>query len=309
MEFTNRSCSDWSEIAECLNEFSPPETAILNDGEIATKAWVFRGHRCSGYGLQPGIERAAASKSMEWPALETLVSSEFKARARTHLSAPLIPEDELTWLAVMQHYAIPTRLLDFSYSPFVGLYFAIRDGHDDLKRSHVRLWAIDAGAVNERFQRVAWKAAAQDRKGEVRGPIVASLHPDDFATDRDNMTGETEGLRALIDESLTATGRRRGELNRSGCVCVASPPAFNPRLVSQQGVFLINCAEGVNFGDSLTKMMKGCSGWGRTFDIPVELIPEIEGRLLQMNVHEQSLFPDLEGLAGLIRQKIRLQWK
>ena len=60
----------------------------------------------------------------------------------------------------------------------------------------------------------------------------------------------------------------------------------------------------------LTKMMGSHRGeWRKTFDIPVELIPEIERRLFQMNIHEQSLFPDMEGLAGLIRQKIRLHWK
>jgi hypothetical protein len=38
-------------------------------------------------------------------------------------------------------------------------------------------------------------------------------------------------------------------------------------------------------------------------------IPEIEGKLFQRNIHEQSLFPDMEGIAGLIRQKSRLNWK
>ncbi len=41
--------------------------------------------------------------------------------------------------------------------------------------------------------------------------------------------------------------------------------------------------------------MQARSEWRRTFDIPVDLLPEIEERLFQMNVHEQSLFPDLEG--------------
>lgn len=87
----------------------------------STPAWVARDgssvtHEAEGL---TSIEREALDKSMEWAALEALVLSEYIARARMHLSAPLIPSDEVTWLAQMQHYAIPTRLLDFTYSPFV----------------------------------------------------------------------------------------------------------------------------------------------------------------------------------------------
>jgi hypothetical protein len=55
--------------------------------------------------------------------------------------------------------------------------------------------------------------------------------------------------------------------------------------------------------------MSTCSGWFKTFDVAAGAISEIEQKLFQMNIHEQSLFPDMEGLAGLIRQKTRLHWK
>jgi hypothetical protein len=67
-------------------------------------------------------------------------------------------------------------------------------------------------------------------------------------------------------------------------------------------VFLFNCAQLLTFKESLFKMMQPCSGWCRTFDIADSAISEIEQRLFQMNIHEQSMFPDMEGLAGLIRQ-------
>jgi hypothetical protein len=118
---------------------------------------------------------------MDWSALEELVLFEFKARARMHLSAPLIPTDEITWLAQMQHYAIPTRLLDFTYSPFVALYFAMRNSHEKLlicqkesSRTHVRLWAVDASAVNTRFRRVTGKGRSGGSKegwGKERNKI------------------------------------------------------------------------------------------------------------------------------------------
>jgi len=305
----DRPCAGWAEIVECLEQFRPPEMTIDSEGEVTGTAWVFRGLKDSHYELEPVIEREAEAKSMQWAALEVPVSDEFKSRAHMHLSAPFIPEDELTWLAQMQHYGVPTRLLDFTYSPFVALYFAIRGGPEGSRGTNVRLWAIDARAVNRRFHTVALKALAAERRrrGKPTGHRV-SFAPDDCATDRDSLTTEIRGLPALIAESLSASGTRRGELNRQGCVCAASPPTFNPRLAAQQGVFLLNCAEKLSFKESLTKMMAPCSGWYETFDLTVDAVSEIEWRLFQMNIHEQSLFPDMEGLAGFIRQKTRLQW-
>lgn len=135
------------------------------------------------------------------------------------------------------------------------------------------------------------------------------MYPDDFATDRDAVTSETKGRAKLIEDALSATGIFRGELNRQGSVCAALPPEFNPRLASQQGVFLLSFAEGLSFRSSLHRMMSDCVGWSKVFDLASSAMDEVEERLFQMNIHEQSLFPDIDGLAGLIRQKARLQWR
>jgi len=55
-------------------------------------------------------------------------------------------------------------------------------------------------------------------------------------------------------------------------------------------------------------MMKGCKGWCRRIRFTKEILPEVEDRLFQMNIHDLSLFPDIEGLAGFVRQKARLLW-
>lgn len=242
----NRILSSWDEIAECLGGFPAPTTSIDCDSEageiVAKKAWVFRGLKSSCYELQPTIEREARSTNWRWSALEVHVSNEFKARARMHLSPPLIPDDELTWLALMQHYAIPTRLLDFTYSPFVALYFAIRVGHEGPARRHVRVWAVDSIAVNNRFDWIA-----RDKKF----PLLSIY--DIVPSQRDILTTEAQSLRDLIGRSMVATGRFKWELNRSGCICAVSPPASNPRLVNQQGIFLVNCAEDLVFQESLIR--------------------------------------------------------
>ena len=308
----SHNCSDWTEIVKCLEAFPSPEVTDA-EGDVMRTGWVFRGLADSTYSLKSAIERQAHSKDLTWLALERLVSMEFKSHARMHLGASLVPDrqDEFTWLAQMQHYGVPTRLLDFTYSPFVALYFAIREQKNDKRKPVVRLWAINETAVNDRFKQVASAAAAKEREraGESKYR-VASNNPDDFYSVGDSVGFEIQGLQTIISKSLLATGTYRAELERHGCVAIASPPAFNPRLASQQGVFLVNCAENLGFGKSLNKMMeRSKTEWCKRFDIAIDACPDIEQRLFQMNVHEQSLFPDIEGLAGFIRQKVRLHWK
>ena len=39
----------------------------------------------------------------------------------------MVPANRLEWLALMQHYGTPTRLLDFTRSPYVACYFALEE--------------------------------------------------------------------------------------------------------------------------------------------------------------------------------------
>jgi hypothetical protein len=301
-------CSDWSGVVGWFEDFPRPEVSS-NGSDVTSTSWVFRGLPDSRYDLEPSIVRH--DKSMSWFTLEKLVAQEFRSHARMHLTSALLPDagDEFTWLAQMQHYSVPTRLLDFTYSPFVALYFAMSGKGKDERRSHIRLWAVDADAVNNRFKNVTFSADYQARK-RAGEKIDRRVKVDDFYTEGDSVTSEILALQDLITESLLARGTRRGEMERQGCVAVASPRGFNRRLASQQAVFLVNCAENLELRESLNKMMESHRAeWCKALDIKTTEIPEIEQRLFQMNIHAQSLFPDMEGLARFIDQKMRLQWK
>ena len=47
--------------------------------------------------------------------------------------------------------------------------------------------------------------------------------------------------------------------------------------------------------------------WYKRFRVPAAQLTKIEGKLFQYNIHDLSLFPDTEGLAGFVKQKLRLQ--
>ncbi len=300
---------DWQSLADELYAFPPPTLTFGEDGDVTKNAWIFRGVGDAGFGLAPAIERHAAGTALTWSALEIEVAESFKSQANLYLTPP--SEGELAWLALMQHYGVPTRLLDFTFSPFVGLYFAARPytpSRDEEAPKFARLWAIDSNAIYARSVRIRARARQAERNRLGRRGVRASLHPDDAASERDLMKTEAGARRCIAEEVLAATRTFRSELERRGCVCVALPPSSNSRLASQQGVFLFNGTENLGFERSLATMM-GSNGqvkWCRAFDIPVGLLSEIETRLFQMNVHEQSLFPDIAGLVGVIKQRIRL---
>ena len=84
------------------------------------KGYVFRGVSDAGYRLLPKIGRYLPEVPME---LEKVSLEKFKLFSLPHLNHK--PKNDWDWLALSQHHGLATRLLDWTYNPFVATYFAV----------------------------------------------------------------------------------------------------------------------------------------------------------------------------------------
>lgn len=75
---------------------------------------------------------------------------EFKNRATHYFKDSYKLENEIEWIAHAQHFGIPTKLLDFSYSPMISLFFAVEKSFDRKDDSDSAIWFLNPYKLNEK---------------------------------------------------------------------------------------------------------------------------------------------------------------
>ena len=239
----------WTELQDALFADSWNDELRLHRSNFA-----FRGRVRAGDDLSTSLARLGGDPS----SIERALLRHF----RKYAARDAVPEDSTwNWLALAQHHGLPTRLLDWTYSPYVALHFATarRTGGD------AAVWMVDYVRAHELAPR------------KLRAQL------------------DEEGGNVFTTEMLNAVATDFGELDKLGddFVVFVEPPSFDERIVNQYALFSLMGGE----HGSLDAWLSSHPGVGRKLVIPAELRPEVRDKLDQANVTERVLFPGLDGLS------------
>src|SRR6266511_109532 len=107
--------------------------------------WAFRGQHHGEWPLETALARYLRDFGVDpraWTEQESRILRIFKRKAHQYLHQPPDLDDDFQWLALMQHHGAPTRLLDFTWSPYVAAFFALQR-----TRGLGAVWAINPRRV------------------------------------------------------------------------------------------------------------------------------------------------------------------
>ena len=248
-----RTPRSWTDILDALYAESWNSTL-----ERFRSPYAFRGLSCANHALSSSLIRLAGGADVR--TLELALLRNFRKYAVTEGSHA---DSIWDWLALGQHRGLPTRLLDWTYSPLVALHFAT-EAPEDYERDAV-VWCVNFVEANKRLpQRL-----------------------------RRIMT--REGSETLTIDMLSVFKELRDfdALSRTPFLVFLEPPAIDRRILNQFALFSLMSSPTAQIDEWLENHPELC----RRVVIPASLKWEIRDKLDQANVNERILFPDLDGLS------------
>ncbi|WP_162237679.1 FRG domain-containing protein [Agreia sp. Leaf244] len=137
-----------------------PELVSWALAQTPTKQFWFRGQGCETQGLVPSLWRRLSPKPLDLTAVpasrvlevEQRLLTRFRQRSLPYWPAGY-PQSDWEHLFAMQHYGLPTRLLDWTTNLLVGVYFAL--DHDPTRcacgtgKCMPTLWMLDPILLNQ----------------------------------------------------------------------------------------------------------------------------------------------------------------
>ncbi len=173
------------------------------------------------------------------------------------------------WISLAQHHGLPTRLLDWTYSPLIALHFATAN----LAKFDIDgiIWSVDYRKAHQLLPQPLKKAL--DREG-------ANIFPINMLT---GMVPELDKMESMSDSEY---------------VLFFEPASVDDRIINQHAFFSVTSRPDIALDDYLSHH----PNITRRIIIPAEIKWEIRDKLDQANITERVLFPGLEGLSTWLKR-------
>lgn len=254
----NETCiGSWNELMDCL--YDQAWTPALNRFR---SPFAFRGLPDASYTLKTSLMRLGD----DYARLEGHLLRNFKKYAHQVVTKG---DSFWYWLSVAQHHGLPTRLLDWTFSPYVALHFVTanierynRDG---------AVWCVDYKKVH----------------AHLPPQLTESL--------------ATEGADVFTIDMLSPIGSlpQFDQLAEPSFALFFEPPSMDERIVNQYALFSVVSSP----TQSLDNWLRQHPDCYRKVVIPHTLKWEIRDKLDQANINERVLFPGLDGLSSWLRRQ------
>jgi hypothetical protein len=247
--------STWTELQETVFHNSWQESMSRHRSN-----YVYRGVPRARHGLLTSLQTGG------FEAHERHLLTSFRKYA---LRSAVHGDWVWNWLSLAKHHGLPTRLLDWTYSPYVAMHFATHDlRHFD---EDAAIWCVDFRKTNELLPR----------------PLCAALEQEDvniFTTELLN--------------SVATTLEEYDSLSKDDFVSFFEPPSLDERIVNQFAIFSVPSSPTL----SLESLLERRDAAYRRIIIPAGLKWEVRDKLDQANITERVLFPGLDGLSQWLKR-------
>ncbi len=248
----------WNELQEALFEDAwNPEIGRYRSRN------AFRGLSDAGYPLETTLMRLGG----RYVELEHHLLRNF----RKYAHRDVVERDSFWhWMSVAQHHGLPTRLMDWTYSPFVAMHFALTN----LEKFHTDgvIWAVNYYKAHQLLPARLKKALEQE------GANVFTV-----------------GMLSREAPSLNEMVEMQGE----PFTIFFEPPSIDDRILNQFAFFSIMSDPTARLDQWLAEHP---DIWRRIV-IPADLKWELRDKLDQANITERVLFPGLDGLSCWLKRQ------
>ena len=224
--------------------------------------FVFRGQASTKWPVESTLERAARRLGKCAAELERFVYRDFRREAPSYLSRLPGPKAILEWMSLMRHHGAPVRLVDYSHSFWIALFFALESADSDFSVHVVDLLGLT---------HVKTEISIAHQKSQDLSPL---------------------NIDALLSWSI---GGGQGATYER--ILSDSPFNMNQRFAAQQGHFLFSASLGVSFEQALENSARAPDEpVTNVINIDGALRAPLSKVLKSMNISSRSLMPGLDGL-------------